>query len=819
MSKTRDDLIAEYKALLKQEREQAKREGRQGEMLKDAGFPGALGSVGMGGVHGASHGLSDDIERGLSKRDPRTGKKWAETHARAEAANPILFGLGQVGGTALTGFAIRAGLPALGKARADSIRKSGASNAYGSGSLSSKLEAQAQGAERAIGQLFLKNPKHRATAIDAAHGAAWGAGGVDVHKDEQWDAGRALRTAAGAGLGVLAAPMAAGAGMATTNAPLLWGGRRISKPMLEPPGIQPPNPVGNLVRRMQGKPTVPRNKTGDLNAPISQARGMDEAFARVGDEKSAAQKVQALQEEAARLRAVADHIASQAPKRRSQAWKDRIAEADNDARIAEQLAAEAPTVALRSPGRMTPARRAQPPVYAVAGRTGPPPQPDLMGPPAPYAPAPAMERLADKVFDPRMEGRSPAAFVRGENRDLRAAEMVAMADEAMSGRLVNNQKPHGVTLNRAYLEQLHSSGRAEFDNLMSAVEKGDIGVVNSWSQYVWKLNKQVPGSYSVLQARLLRLMANNERAGRPHLNDTPAMLAFQDVLGVANRGAQSARDRLGVARRRAEEQFPLQRMDAAAERMSGARPAQTLRPRHRAPLYDAMTTYKSPAYQEPLQSRATKPGWDPVLGRPRGDDQAKWYVPWDFFTSKPLSEEAMQAAGLWSGPASYGAELLFKEPISRLSGALGWSSQPASGNPLADALMQGAQPPAASPPADPDQPAQVQATQAPRPMSAMESASERLGAINARPVTPPPAGAADKQRLLTQLGLPPEVGGVDGIEGPATRLALARFAELTGLLGPDDPRVMKYLEGMARQDPDFAPIRQLWEIAKQETGL
>jgi len=219
--------------------------------LKALGGTGLLESIGVGAMHGLTHGLSDDAERagagGKSKVEAAyeraTGRKIAGTHIKSKASNPAAFVVSQAVGALGAGALLRVGVPRYARNAASRIRE----NARGAaGFVRPGAERAAQRIEANIANYGIKSPRARALALDASHGALFGYGGFDVSEDEPVASPERLaRTGAGAALSALAAPLATSAGAAGTNASLLWGARRLgSKRMLEPPGVTRANPRG-----------------------------------------------------------------------------------------------------------------------------------------------------------------------------------------------------------------------------------------------------------------------------------------------------------------------------------------------------------------------------------------------------------------------------------------------------------------------------------------------------------------------------------------------------------------------------------------------
>ena len=210
-------------------REEYQTKGREAvrsqlEVLGDTGRGTALG---VGAMHGASHGLSDDVERaffsdGRDKLESVLGQKLARQHMASQVSHPATFLTGQVLGGAAVGYGTRLATKGVGGLlaanKADNLAQM--RKLYGANPTpkqTAKLSELARVVERRS-NLGLPSEKARAFTLDTMHGALAGYGGYYVDEDEGLlDADRLARAGAGGAAGFAIAPIAAGAGSGASN--------------------------------------------------------------------------------------------------------------------------------------------------------------------------------------------------------------------------------------------------------------------------------------------------------------------------------------------------------------------------------------------------------------------------------------------------------------------------------------------------------------------------------------------------------------------------------------------------------------------------
>lgn len=187
--------------------------------LEALGDTSSLRAFGFGGMHGFSHGFSDDAERKWwanegfrGKYESITGNKFASEHVKARTQHPIEFGLGQLLGGATAGYGFRGSLnKGLGPLRRNfSPVERQLGHLRGSNSMSPSVKQKLDRVDDISAQwsrVFLPTERSKSIALDALHGGFIGYGGFDVYKDEDAFSGeRALRSGVGSVFGAVAAP-------------------------------------------------------------------------------------------------------------------------------------------------------------------------------------------------------------------------------------------------------------------------------------------------------------------------------------------------------------------------------------------------------------------------------------------------------------------------------------------------------------------------------------------------------------------------------------------------------------------------------------
>lgn len=643
--------------------------GAAEKKLESLGGASLLETIGTGLMHGASHGMTDDLERAaggggkLAKAyEKATGKKVAGGHVRAQASNPAAFAVSQAAGALGTGALLRVAVPAWARGRAGKVREAGRLTG---GGMKKGYAERADRIENTLANYGIRSPRTRALALDAAHGAAWGYGGADVREDEEAiSTERLMRTAGGAALSAIAAPVAVSGGAAIANLPIAWGGRRMgSKKMLEPPGVTRRTPEGR-----------PRDA-------IEIARAKDESLARAQDPNGVGiirrDQARPLESASPNIRKLADQALEPVASERISAMQ---ATQRNDAAGAMMEAYPSPD----RPNATARRRRFEagngrkyvvefnrdqdrPGVTGVHFRE----DADEAGymPTGDNTPAEAfgvLRGVAKAIDDDIAEGGRPVYELSARTgKQARVYEAMARRRGAPEGYDLELQ-PRGASgrSNDITLKRRGEKQKGFVAQMMEAVVRQDEPALASWMSTLQGAAAKDPALLPRMRAAVARQLAINERSN-PGLNDTPAMGAFLNALGMAGNKAKGTPNVLEAARAPARARNNPTRYREALDRVA-ADGGPRMRPRHAERMRAEMEGYQPGPYTGP---------WDPRQGSAmiaRGDDQPYWVNPGDFFSRrKHVGDDAVQMAGLVSGPLAYGAEAAIAGPAaSAMSSAM-----------------------------------------------------------------------------------------------------------------------------------------------------
>lgn len=201
-------------------------EGRQGvrQRLRGVADTSRGAAFRRGGVHGFTHGFSDDMERAGSRPDSMHGQRLAREHIASQYSHPVSFALGQITGGALFGAGtrfgvtqgargVRAALPTRLNREVPRIPASQQRYPQNAAMIDRREEILDRWQ-----RLGAPTEKTRAFALDGLHGAVAGYGGYDVTQDEELLSGERLgRAAAGGAVGAGMTPIFAGMSSGLVN--------------------------------------------------------------------------------------------------------------------------------------------------------------------------------------------------------------------------------------------------------------------------------------------------------------------------------------------------------------------------------------------------------------------------------------------------------------------------------------------------------------------------------------------------------------------------------------------------------------------------
>jgi len=856
----------------------SRKEGWRGKFRKDPAQAATLlrkhgkaslgDSILQGLQQGASHGFADETERAV------TGGP-AKNHILAQASNPTAYMLSQILGLAATGGLVRGTGGAIGKVRSAPLRRGSGSVAAGGQGRAIERAAKAKDIEETWGNFpFGKNtdPRVRGFALDAAHGAALGYGGIDpTQDDDALSVERFKRAGLSLGASLALAPIATSMGVASTNIPLLFGGRRIgSRKMLEPPGVSRRNPSGNprqaieIARSMdesaaRANAPPPRRlsepslttleravyegrKQGLSDREIAIRQGwdpdeppnydeFDTLFSRTGAKKKDVDAVRTYISKQAREAPTVEGFADPSMKallderHKSAVRKIKAAYIENRRQEPVGIIARDTDPPLQSKGKRTQelADLALEPIAtdrisqmraAERGQAARSIEEAYPVPPSarPYADVPErrFETPGGKryvvEFAPGANKGVSVAFRRDrkglarsltndfgsngkaslrETRDvLRGVEKAIEDDIGAGGRAYYSMMGSDPKRSRLYdrmakriapPENYHVSSMPEagaqltrtretmyqpdefVDGMMEAFTRQDRPALESWMSTLDQRARRDPGLMERVRGRVAQQLAINERAD-PRLNDTPTMREFLHALGMAGNKAKGIPNVLDAARQPASAAHNSERYQAALSRLGKKGPR--LRTRHAEALRREMEAFKPGPYTGPH---------DPRMGPPlvlRGDDQARFISPLDFYRKGKVSNNDVTATGLFSGPIAMGADAVMRMGEERPE----WDDR---GPPVIEGQFQEVRPqPAPSAPAPPAGILPQLAPQQPgNPVLEAAAAGQAPPAVA-------PIDLAEAQKVMSAVaGIPLERFGADGKMGPETQAALTRFQQ------------------------------------------
>lgn len=765
------------------------------DLLRRYGKTGVLESAFQGLQQGASHGLADEVERAT------TGGP-AKNHILAQASNPTAYTIAQILGLGLTGGAVRAAGGRVGKMRTTKLRAGGGSVAAGGQKRALENAARAKDIEETWANFpFGKkvDPRVRGFTLDAAHGAALGYGGADPTQDDgALSPERMKRMGISLAASLALAPTATSAGVAATNLPLLWGGRRIgSKKMLEPPGVSRKNPAG-----------FPRQS-------VEIARSLDESAARSGAQP---QRTPAQEKIYKRMQQLENKRVTDPLSGRSVLYRNTKAGSDELQSLNAQLMDEfrGPDGALNIGSVIREAERSDPDrvmrvqagrnaddlnapgVGIIARDKAPPLQSDRKN--VQQLADLAIEPIArDKIHEARVAERSMASRAildqyppprrvelprnapRGRQGDLfddaPGAEDLAQSRMAAGGRPDPMGDAREAQLVREAMRREALDARAQaarpvrepdfVDQMMEAFTRQDRPALDSWVSTLQAAARKDPTIMDRVRNRVAAQLANNERID-PSLNNTEAMREFINALGMGGNKLKGVPNVLDAARGPARAANNSDRYQDALKRLGNK--GDRVRPRHAEALRREMEAFRPGAYTGP---------WDPRMGKPlvlRGDDQARFIAPWDFYRKGKVTNADVTATGLFSGPLALMADAGVRSAEHKPD----WRDRPPP--PVIEGQYEEVRREEASP-AQPKGPGLIEklapATEQNAVLKAIETQDARATA---------PVGVKEAQRILAQVAeIPLERFGADGRMGPETQTAISRFQKaaripVTGML-------------------------------------
>lgn len=740
------------------------------DLLRRYGKTSALDAAFQGFQQGAAHGFADETERAV------TGGP-AKNHILAQASNPAAYTIAQILGLAATGGIVRGAGSAVGKARSAPLRRGSGSVAAGGQGKAMERAAKAKEIESTWANFpFGKkaDPRVRGFALDAAHGAALGYGGIDpTQDDDAFSTERMKRAGLSLGASLMLAPVATSMGVASTNLPLMWGGRRIgSKKMLEPQGVSKKNPAGNprqsieIARSMDESAARGRGETSsiarDQETPLRSKGRKTRELADLALEPVARERINDLQ--TAQRGESAAAIEKQYPGRRDDAWyhggQDEIDQIDINRgtfgfHVGTRKAAEDRTQAFKQRALTR---------FDVDGDFARVPDLDDWGPES-YL---AARRSRKAEFSPEHENlwRELDAIARNKPRleQWRPAVNRATQGHGLKGWSYKNGSEDEGSVSRVLFDASAAKRRpaGEFsvgddylDDMMEAFVRQDRPALESWVSTLEGAARRDPTVRQRVQAAVARQLAINERSD-PRLNDTQVMREFLHALGMSGNKAKGTPNVLDAARGPARERHDPTRYTEALDRLGKKGPR--MRPRHAEALRREMEAFKPAAYTGP---------WDPRMGQPlvlRGDDKARFISPLDFYRKGKVTNADVTATGLFSGPIAMGADQLLRQFEHRPE----WVDRPP---PAAPEVIEGEY-------------EEVQPK--PRPAGLIEQLAPQepgnplLQAVEAgdAPASVAPINVAEAQKVMSAVaGIPLARFGADGKFGPETQAALTRFQQ------------------------------------------
>ena len=716
-------------------------------LLRKHGKTSQVDALFQGLQQGASHGFADEVERAT------TGGP-AKNHILAQASAPWLYLLGQLGGLSATGGLLRGTGGAVGKARSAPFRRGGGSVAAGGQKRAIENAAKAKDIENAWGNFPLPaktDPRVRALVMDAGHGAAVGYGGIDPTRDEDMlSRERAERAAIGVTASLGLAPLTVSGGVAATNAPLLWGGRRIgSAKMLEPQGVSRSNPRGN-----------PR-------ASIEIARSRDESAARERMPRDTASDAVGIinRDKARPLDSEQPHMRRLADQALEPIARDRVAELR---RLERNEAADAMEAAYPTPGaqpRMPFLTAREKRVHALIEQ-GLDPQSISQSLGQPLRMTQVYIRKLEKKFGaagiPLSNGQTPGSrFV-----DMALGDTAARVSRPRPGKPAI-ERTKDIAREIGGPPAAKPSGQGDLFNvaddfvpqMVEAVVRQDARALASWMSTLEAAARRDNTVLPRVRAAVARQLAINERT-EPGMNNTDEMRQFLHALGMSGNKAKGIPNVLEAARRGPRERYNSERYQAAIKRTSGTKGPQ-LRERHATALRDEMATYQPGAYTGP---------WDPRMGQPlvlRGDDQARFIAPWDFFRKGRVSNREVSLSGWLSGPFAWGGEQVYNHYFEHPGE---WNDRPDLDVIEGEAREVPARPRAQAQPQPEPPPGILPQIAPPEPENPVVQQAARQGALDA------PMEVREAQSILAGVaGVPLDRYGADNRLGRETRNALLTF--------------------------------------------